>query len=82
MFAREIPDKETQEIDLNLAQGDEVQILEFALHEVKKQAPQHYKESNFISLLPPPRIAYVVRRTASDHPARRALALPSSMCGT
>ena len=50
-YDEEEKDKETQEIDLNLAQGDEVQILEFALHEVKKQAPQHYKESNFISLL-------------------------------
>lgn len=44
-------DKEVQEITLNLAQGDELQILEFNLQEVKKQAPQHYKESNFISLL-------------------------------
>ncbi|WP_141089162.1 DNA topoisomerase, partial [Campylobacter concisus] len=44
-------DKEIQEITLNLAQGDELQILEFNLQEVKKQAPQHYKESNFISLL-------------------------------
>lgn len=44
-------DKETQEIVLNLNQGDEVEVLGFELQEVKKQAPQHYKESNFISLL-------------------------------
>ena len=44
-------DKEVQEITLNLAQGDELQILKFNLQEVKKQPPQHYKESNFISLL-------------------------------
>jgi len=44
-------DKEVQEITLNLAQGDKLQILKFNLQEVKKQPPQHYKESNFISLL-------------------------------
>lgn len=42
---------EAQEIALNLTRGDELEILEFSLQEVKKQAPQHYKESNFISLL-------------------------------
>ena len=44
-------DKEIAEIELNLNKGDEVEILGFELQEVKKQAPQHYKESNFISLL-------------------------------
>lgn len=44
-------DKEVTEIELNLNQGDEVEVLGFELQEVKKQAPQHYKESNFISLL-------------------------------
>ena len=44
-------DKDVAEIELNLNKGDEVQILGFELQEVKKQAPQHYKESNFISLL-------------------------------
>lgn len=44
-------DKETLEIALNLKQGDELEILSFELAEVKKQAPQRYKESNFISLL-------------------------------
>ena len=44
-------DKEVTEIELNLNQGDEVEALGFELQEVKKQAPQHYKESNFISLL-------------------------------
>ncbi|AHE95270.1 DNA topoisomerase I (plasmid) [Campylobacter fetus subsp. venerealis cfvi03/293] len=44
-------DKEAQEIALNLAKGDELYIIGFELQEVKKQAPQHYKESNFISLL-------------------------------
>ena len=44
-------DKEATEIELNLNQGDEVEVLGFELQEVKKQAPQHYKESNFISLL-------------------------------
>ncbi|HDX6250496.1 TPA: type IA DNA topoisomerase [Campylobacter fetus subsp. venerealis] len=44
-------DKETLEIALNLKQGDELEILDFELGEVKKQAPQRYKESNFISLL-------------------------------
>jgi len=44
-------DKDVAQIELNLNKGDEVQILGFELQEVKKQAPQHYKESNFISLL-------------------------------
>ena len=44
-------DKEVTEIELNLNQGNEVEVLGFELQEVKKQAPQHYKESNFISLL-------------------------------
>ncbi|CDF65953.1 type IA DNA topoisomerase [Campylobacter fetus] len=44
-------DKEAQEIALNLAKGDELYIIGFELQEVKKQPPQHYKESNFISLL-------------------------------
>lgn len=44
-------DKETLEIALNLKQGDELEIVGFELVEVKKQAPQRYKESNFISLL-------------------------------
>lgn len=44
-------DKETLEIALNLKQGDELEIVGFELGEVKKQAPQRYKESNFISLL-------------------------------
>lgn len=44
-------DKETLEIALNLKQGDELQIMGYGLAEVKKQAPQRYKESNFISLL-------------------------------
>lgn len=44
-------DKETQEIALNLAKGDELELIGFELQEVKKQPPQHYKESNFISLL-------------------------------
>ena len=43
-------DKEVTEIELNLNQGNEVEVLGFELQEVKKQAPQHYKESNFISL--------------------------------
>lgn len=42
---------EAEKIDLNLKQGDEIQILGYELQEVRKQAPQHYKESNFISLL-------------------------------
>lgn len=44
-------DKDVAQIELNLSQGDEVEVLGFELQEVKKQAPQHYKESNFISLL-------------------------------
>lgn len=44
-------DKDVAQIELNLNQGDEVKVLGFELQEVKKQAPQHYKESNFISLL-------------------------------
>ncbi|HDX6258484.1 TPA: type IA DNA topoisomerase [Campylobacter fetus subsp. venerealis] len=44
-------DKEILEISLNLKQGDEVELMGFELQEVKKQPPQHYKESNFISLL-------------------------------
>jgi len=44
-------DKDVAQIELNLNQGDEVEVLGFELQEVKKQAPQHYKESNFISLL-------------------------------
>ena len=44
-------DKDLLEITLNLQQNDELQIIGFELQEVKKQAPQHYKESNFISLL-------------------------------
>ncbi|AQW80396.1 DNA topoisomerase IA [Campylobacter pinnipediorum subsp. pinnipediorum] len=44
-------DEEGLEITLNLKQGDEVQITGYELAEVKKQAPKHYKESNFISLL-------------------------------
>ncbi|MGX7835292.1 type IA DNA topoisomerase [Campylobacter fetus subsp. venerealis] len=44
-------DKEAQDIALNLAKGDELYIIGFELQEVKKQPPQHYKESNFISLL-------------------------------
>ncbi|MGF7479341.1 type IA DNA topoisomerase [Campylobacter concisus] len=44
-------DKDVAQIELNLNQGDEVEVLGFELQAVKKQAPQHYKESNFISLL-------------------------------
>ncbi|PSM51243.1 DNA topoisomerase IA [Campylobacter blaseri] len=44
-------DEEVLEITLNLKQGDEVKITGYELAEVKKQAPKHYKESNFISLL-------------------------------
>lgn len=44
-------DKDTQEISLNLKQGDEMQVLGFELADVKKTPPPHYKESNFISLL-------------------------------
>lgn len=42
---------ESQELNLNLNEKDSVEILGFELYEVKKQAPKHYKESNFISLL-------------------------------
>ncbi|WP_301009258.1 type IA DNA topoisomerase [Helicobacter sp. UBA3407] len=42
---------ESQELNLNLNEKESVEILGFELYEVKKQAPKHYKESNFISLL-------------------------------
>lgn len=42
---------ESQELNLDLNEKDSVEILSFELYEVKKQAPKHYKESNFISLL-------------------------------
>lgn len=44
-------DKEAVQIELGLNQGDELELIGFELQEVKKQPPQHYKESNFISLL-------------------------------
>ena len=44
-------DKEVAKIELNLNEKDEVQIINYELQEVKKQAPSRYKESNFISLL-------------------------------
>lgn len=37
--------------ELNINENEQVEILNFELQEVKKQAPKHYKESNFISLL-------------------------------
>ncbi|EFO9318205.1 type IA DNA topoisomerase [Campylobacter lari] len=43
--------EEEQEIDLILNEKDTINILDFEIVEVKKKAPQRYKESNFISLL-------------------------------
>lgn len=34
-----------------MSQNEELEILEFELAEVKQEAPKHYKETNFISLL-------------------------------
>ncbi|EAI8568541.1 type IA DNA topoisomerase [Campylobacter jejuni] len=42
---------DAQELELNIKEGEEIQVLNFELIEVKKQAPRRYKESNFISLL-------------------------------
>ncbi|WP_273212070.1 type IA DNA topoisomerase [Helicobacter rodentium] len=44
-------EEQSQELNLDLNQKESVEILGFELSEVKKQAPKHYKESNFISLL-------------------------------
>ncbi|EAH5770013.1 type IA DNA topoisomerase [Campylobacter jejuni] len=42
---------DTQELEINIKEGEEAKVLDFELIEVKKQAPRRYKESNFISLL-------------------------------
>ena len=42
---------ESQEVNLDLKEKESVEILSLELYEVKKSAPKHYKESNFISLL-------------------------------
>ncbi|EAK0768207.1 type IA DNA topoisomerase [Campylobacter lari] len=48
---QEEQEEQEQKINLELKEKEEVNILDFELIDVKKKAPQRYKESNFISLL-------------------------------
>lgn len=44
-------EEEEEKMPLEFKEGEEIKILDYELVEVKKKAPQRYKESNFISLL-------------------------------